>query len=143
MSNTPEIDFNVRNNFVEDKDAHSNIANFMNSNIPTCNKFNKLRTVKNTQNDTKIDGVIEIDVSKARQIPFVKSSKSTVKKRLEVIINQSPENQHIFGKENINTKHRQATYTDTVLGNIKKDTCKIIMFQEVFGCANLIIAQME
>ena len=51
----------------------------MNSNIPTYNRFDKLLTVKNTQNDTKIDDVIEINVSKARQIPFVKSSKSAAK----------------------------------------------------------------
>ena len=38
LSNNPEIDFNVRNNFVEDKDARSNKANFLNSNIPTSNR---------------------------------------------------------------------------------------------------------
>ena len=78
LSKTAETDFNIRNNFGEDKDACSNKANFMNSNIPNYNRFNKLRTVENTQNDTKIDDVMEIDVSKARQIPFVKSSKGTV-----------------------------------------------------------------
>ena len=67
LSNTPETDLNIRNNFAEDKDACSNKANFMNSNIPTYNRFDKLRTVENTQNDAKIDDVIEIDVSKARQ----------------------------------------------------------------------------
>ena len=85
LSNTPEIDFNIRNNFVEDKDARSTKANFMNSNIPTYNRFDKLGTVENTQNDAKIDDVIEIEVSKARQIPFVRSSKSTVKKIPEVV----------------------------------------------------------
>ena len=47
----------------------------MNSNIPTFNRFDKLHIVENTQNDTKIDEVIEIDVSKTRQIPFVKAFK--------------------------------------------------------------------
>ena len=51
----------------------------MNSNIPTYNRFDKLRTVENTQNDAKFDDAIETHVSKARQIPFVKSSKSAVK----------------------------------------------------------------
>ena len=64
----------------------------MNSNIQTFNRFDKLRTVENTQKDAKIDDVIEIDVSKARQIPFVKSSKSPVKKRSGVVINKYPEN---------------------------------------------------
>ena len=73
MSNTPEKDFYIRNNFVEDKNARSNKANFMNFNIPTSNIFDNLRSVENTQNDAKIDKVIEIDVAKARQIPFVKS----------------------------------------------------------------------
>ena len=45
----------------------------MNFNIPTSNIFDNLRSVENTQNDAKIDKVIEIDVAKARQIPFVKS----------------------------------------------------------------------
>ena len=75
LSNTPEKDFNIRNNFVEDKDALSNKADFMNSNIPTSNGFDKLHAVGNTQNDAKIDGVIETDVSKSRQISFEKSSK--------------------------------------------------------------------
>ena len=44
----------------------------MNSNITTYYRFDKLRTVENTQNDAKIDDVIEVDISKARQIPFVK-----------------------------------------------------------------------
>ena len=35
LSNTPEIDSNIRNNFVEDKDAHSNKTDFVNFNIPT------------------------------------------------------------------------------------------------------------
>ena len=39
LSNIPEIDFNVRNNFVEDKDACSNKANFMNSNIPNLTNY--------------------------------------------------------------------------------------------------------
>ena len=47
----------------------------MNFNIPTSNRFDNLRSLQNTQNDGKIDDVIEIDVAKARQIPFVKSSK--------------------------------------------------------------------
>ena len=47
---------------------------------------------ENTQNDEKIDDVVEIDVSKARQIPFVKSSKSPVKKRSAVATNKYPEN---------------------------------------------------
>ena len=120
LSNTPEINFNVRYNFVENKHARSNKANFMNFNIPISNRFDKLRTVENTQNDVNINDVIEIDVSKNRRIPFVKSSKGTVKKRPDVVtINKD---QHIFGKENINAKRRQETYTDDVHGNIKKDT---------------------
>ena len=76
MSNTPEKDFNIRNNFVEDKNARSNKANFMNFNIATSKRFGNLRSVENTHNDAKIDGVTEIN---EREIPFVKSSKSTVK----------------------------------------------------------------
>ena len=119
LSNTSETDFNIRNNFVEDKDACSNKANFMNSNIQTYNTFDISGTVENTQNDAKIDDVIEIDVSKARQIPSVKPSKSTVNKRPGVVINKYPENQHIFGKVNINAKRALETYTDAVHGNIK------------------------
>ena len=74
------------NNFVEGKNAHSNEADFMNFNIPTSNRFDNLRSVENTQNDAKFDDVIEIDVAKARQSPFVKSSKSTVMKRSDVVI---------------------------------------------------------
>ena len=70
MSNTPEKDFNIRNNFVEDKNACSNKANFMNFNISTSNRFDNLPSDENTQNDGKIDDVIEIDVAKARQIPL-------------------------------------------------------------------------
>ena len=70
MSNTPEKDFNIRNNFVEDKNAFSNKANFMNFNISTSNRFDNLPSDENTQNDGKIDDVIEIDVAKARQIPL-------------------------------------------------------------------------
>ena len=33
----------IRNNFVEDKNACSNKANFMNFNIPTSNRFDNLR----------------------------------------------------------------------------------------------------
>ena len=66
LSNTPGKDFNIRNNFVEDKNARSNKANFMNFNIPTSNRFDNLLSVKDTQNDAKIDDVIEIDVAKAR-----------------------------------------------------------------------------
>ena len=51
-------------------------------------------------------------------------------KRPGVVINKYPENQHIFGKENINTKRAHETYTDAVHGNIKKDTRKIIMFTD-------------
>ena len=98
--------------------------------IPTSNRFDKLRTVENTHNDAKIDDIIEIDASKARQIPFVKSAKSAVKIRPEVVINKYPENQHIFGKENINTKRRPETYTDALYGNIKKDNRKITMFTD-------------
>ena len=43
FSNTPEKDFIIRNNFVEDKNACSNKANFMNFNIPTSNRFDNLR----------------------------------------------------------------------------------------------------
>ena len=32
--------------------------------------------------------------------------------------------------KNINAKHRQEAYTDSVHGNIKKDTRKIIMFTD-------------
>ena len=99
----------------------------MNSNIPTSNRFDKLRTVENTQNDAKIDDVIEVDVSNVREVLFVKSSKNTVKKRPEVVINKYLDNQHIFGKENRNAKRRQETYTDPAHGNIKKGTRKIIM----------------
>ena len=70
MSNTPEKDFNIRNNFVEDKNSCSNKANFMNFNISTSNRFDNLPSDENTQNDGKIDDVIEIDVAKARQIPL-------------------------------------------------------------------------
>ena len=35
LSNTSKTDFNIRSNFVEDKDDRSNKANLMNSNIPT------------------------------------------------------------------------------------------------------------
>ena len=66
LSNTPEKDFNIRNKFVEDKNACSNKANFINFNIPTSNRFDNLLSVKDTQNDAKIDDVIEIDVAKAR-----------------------------------------------------------------------------
>ena len=79
MSNTPEKDFNIRNNFVEDKNARSNEANFMNFNIATSKRFGNLRSVENNYNDAKIDDVTEIDVAKFRQILFVKPSKSTVK----------------------------------------------------------------
>ena len=51
-------------------------------------------------------------------------------KRSGVVINKYPENQHIFGKQNINAKHAHETYTDAVHGNIKKDTRKIIMFTD-------------
>ena len=106
------------------------IKPILSSNIPTSNRFNKLRAVENTKNDAKIDDVIEIDVFKTGKNPFVKSSKSTMKKRPENVINQSPENQHIFGKYNRNAKRRQETYSDAVHGNIKKDTRKIIMFTD-------------
>ena len=56
--------------------------------------------------------------------------KSTVKKRPVIVINKYPENQHIFGKKNINVKRRQETYTDAVYGNVKNDTHKIIMFTD-------------
>ena len=119
----------------------------MNFNIPTSSRLDKLRSVENTQNDAKIDDVIEIEVAKARQIPFGKSLKSTIKKRPEVVANKYPENRHIFGKENISDKRRQETYTDVVYGNIKKIlvklSCSQRVYLEVFGCANLIIAQME
>ena len=64
LSNTPEKDYNIRNSFVEGKNAHSNKANFMNFNIPTCNRFDNLCSVENTPNDAKFDGVIEIDVAR-------------------------------------------------------------------------------
>ena len=60
----------------------------MNFNIPTSNRFDNLLSVENTQNDSKFDDVIEIDVAKANQILFVRSSKSTIKKRPEFIINK-------------------------------------------------------
>ena len=78
--------------------------------------YTKLHTIENMQNDRDIDDVIEVDGLKTRQIFFVKSSKSTIKKRPEVAINQNPENQDIFGKEDINAKRRQETYTDAVSG---------------------------
>ena len=73
----------------------------MNFNIATSNRLDNLVSVENTQNDVKIDDVIEIDVAEARKSPFVKSSKSAVKKRPDVVINKYPENQHILGKENM------------------------------------------
>ena len=73
----------------------------MSFNIPTSNRLDNLASVENTQNDAKIDNVIEIDVAEARKSAFVKSSKSAVKKRPDVVINKYPENQHIFGKDNI------------------------------------------
>ena len=76
--------------------------------------------------------VIEIDVVRARKSPFVKSLKSTVKKRPVVVINKYPENQHIFGKRNINVTRRQETYTDAAYCNVKNDTHKIIMFTDSF-----------
>ena len=139
LSNTPEIDFNIRNKFVEEKDARSNVVNFMKSNIPTSNRFNKLRAVENIKNKTKIDDVMEIDVLETRQIPFVNSSKSKIKKRPDNFINKNPGNQHIFGKENINEKRRQETYSDAVHGNIKKDTRKIIIFTNGIPRLYLII----
>ena len=54
--------------------------------------------------------------------PFLKSSKSAVKKRSEVVINKYPENQHTFSKEKINAKRRHEIYTDVAHSNIKKDT---------------------
>ena len=48
---------------------------------------------------------------------MLKPSNSTVKKRPAIVINQYPENQHLFGKGNINAKRRQETYTDPVHGN--------------------------
>ena len=57
LNNTPEKDFNIKNNFVEGKNARSNKANFMNFNIPTSNRFDNLRSVENTQNDAKFDDV--------------------------------------------------------------------------------------
>ena len=110
---------------MEDKDVRSNKANFINYNILTSNRFEKLHTVENTQNVVKIDDVIEIDVWKTRQILFVKSSKSTVIKRTKVVISWYPENQHVFDKENINAKYREETYTAAFHGSIKKDTHKI------------------
>ena len=79
----------------------------MNFNIPISNRFDNLRSVENTQSDANTDDVIEIDVAKTRQSLFVKSSKTTVKQRTDVFIKKYPENQHIFGKENINAKVRQ------------------------------------
>ena len=104
------------NNFVEGKNAHSNKANFTNFNIQTSNKFDNLRSVENTHHN--FDDVIEIGVAIARQSPFVKFSKSRVKKRPDVVANKYPENQHVFGKEIINVKRRQETYTDVVQSNI-------------------------
>ena len=130
LSNTPEKDFNIRNNFAEDKNARSNKAKFINFNIATSKRFGNLRLVENTHNDGKIDTSQKSMFQCFRQIPFVKSSKRTVKKRPEVAINKYPENQRIFGKENINAKRRQETYTDAVHGNIKKDTRKMIMFTD-------------
>ena len=78
----------IRNSFVEDKDARRNKANFMSPKIPTYYRFDKLHTVENTQNDVKFNDAIETDVSKTRQIPFIKSSKSTVKRRPEIVINK-------------------------------------------------------
>ena len=102
----------------------------MNFNIAISNRFDNLRSVENTQSDANTDDVIEIHVAKTRQSLFVNSSKSTVKQRTDVFINKYPENQHIFGKENINAKVRQEIYTDVIHGNVKKDTRKIITFTD-------------
>ena len=51
------------------------------------------------------------------KFPLLKPSNSTVKKRPAIVINQYPENQHLFGKGNINAKRRQETYNDPVHGN--------------------------
>ena len=85
---------------------------------------------ENTQNDAEFNDAIETDVSKARQLPFLKSSESAVKKTPEVVINKYPENQYIFSKEKINAKRRHEIYTDVVQSNIKKDTRKIAMFTD-------------
>ena len=57
------------------------------------------------------------------------------------------ENQHIFGKESINVKRTEETYTDAVHGNIEKDTRKIIIFTDSIPRGiwmhKLISAQME
>ena len=120
----------------------------MNSNIPTYNRFdNRLRTVENTQDDAKVDDAIETDVFKARQIPSVESSKTAVKKRSDVVVSNYPENQHIFGKENINTKRRHETTVMLYMTILKKILKKLlyspIVYQEVSQCANLVSVQME
>ena len=72
LSNTPEKDFNIRNNFVEDKNARSNKAKFINFNIATTKRFGNLCLVENTHNDAKIDDVTEIDVSMFQANSFCK-----------------------------------------------------------------------
>ena len=99
----------------------------MNSNIPTYNRFdNRLHTVKNTQDDAKVDDAIETDVFKARQIPSIESSKIAVKKRPEVVISNYPENQHMFGKENINAKRRHETTLMLYMRILKKILEKLL-----------------
>ena len=147
LSNIPEKYFNVGNNFVEDKNAHSNISDFMNFDIPTSNRFDKLRTVENTQNDAKIDDVIEVDVSKVREIPFVKSSKNTVKKRPEVVINKYLGNNISLVKrietQNVGKRPTLILHMVILKKVLVKLLCSQIVYQEIFGWANLISPQME
>ena len=42
----------------------------MNFNIATSNRLDNLVSVENTQNDVKIDDVIEIDVAEAGKVPL-------------------------------------------------------------------------
>ena len=95
----------------------------MNFNIPTSNRFENLCLVENTPNNAEFDDVIEIDVAKARQ--SAQSSKSRIKKKPNVVVNKYPENQYIFGKENINVKRKKETYTDAVHGKIKNMPAKL------------------
>ena len=131
----------IRNSFVEDKVARRNKANFMSSKIPTYYRFDKLQTVENTQNDVKFDDAIETDVSKARQIPFIKSSKSTVKRRPEVVINKYLKTNISLVKrikmQNADMKPTLMQYMTILKKILEKLLLSLIVYQEVSGCANL------
>ena len=126
LTSPSEIDFNGRINSVESKDVSSNKSNCKNFNITTSNRFDKTLILDNM----KIDHIIEIDVANTKQIPVVKCLKKVVKKKPEIVGNQNPEKQHIFGKRTIQVTHRQKTNTDEVHPKIKKHTRKVTSFTD-------------